>query len=124
MAEKMSAEELEPLLKWLDESAKQHGQPGYMRKLRAHITALQSEADDLRADIDVAKNERAFLQSEADRLREALAPFSRVAGELFARNWNRSDVLEIDVVEVLTAGDFFDARAALSATQQDATQEE
>ena len=53
-------------------------------------------------------------------LEDALRPFALVAGEMFARNWNRGDVailLERDGEEVsLTFDDFLAARAALAAS--------
>jgi hypothetical protein len=85
------------------------------------LRARNAKGINWHTDVSELLDHTSALQSEADRLREVLEPFSRVAGELFARNWNRSDMLEIGGVEVLTAGDFFDARAALSATQQDAS---
>ncbi len=59
--------------------------------------------------------------AEIDRLRAALKPFSEMAGELFARNWNNDGV----VVALdnpgdshrLTARDFFAARMALTHEQ-------
>lgn len=54
------------------------------------------------------------------RLTKALEPFSKAAGELYARNWNASQVVmsfsaEEGIVK-LTAGDFFAARSALSSS--------
>lgn len=75
MTEKISAAQVDAMLATMGDYAREHNgienTDKYERQIRAHISALQSEADDLRADIDVAKNERAFLQSEADRLKKA-----------------------------------------------------
>lgn len=54
-------------------------------------------------------------------LEDALRPFSRVAGEMFARNWNRDDVAILfdgGCEEIrLTFADFLSARAAIAASQ-------
>lgn len=79
-------------------------------KIDAHQTSLMG--DDLRE----AADELSTLQRSADEMRKALEPFSEFAGELFARNYNRSDRL-ISIGEAnlhLSVGAFFDARAALS----------
>lgn len=54
-------------------------------------------------------------------LEDALRPFSRVAGEMFARNWNRDDVAilfdgECEEIRLIFA-DFLSAHAALAASQ-------
>lgn len=61
--------------------------------------------------------------ARADKLAEALKPFSEIAGEFFARNYNKPDVvLKIEDPHgdryVITAGDLFQARAALAAVQE------
>jgi hypothetical protein len=65
-----------------------------------------------------ARDAFAALVAERDALRKALEPFSEMAGELFSRNWNNSDVVVAldnpDEPHRVTAGDFFAARAALS----------
>lgn len=69
------------------------------------------------------------LQQEADAMREALEPFSAMAGELFAQNWNRSDIVIQKAapggqIITVTAGHFFDARAALNGSPQDQASQE
>lgn len=70
------------------------------------------------SDALTAANPAAILSliEENKRMREALEPFSVVAGELFASNFNRPDIVfEIEQPNLVrvTAGDFFRARAAL-----------
>ena len=54
--------------------------------------------------------------AEIDRLREALKPFSEVAGVLFSKNWNAFELV-VDqgpnMTDCLTFQNFLDARAAL-----------
>lgn len=69
------------------------------------------------ADIDRAM----AAVAEVERLRERLQPFSRFAGVLFERNFNRTDSVagmdDVDgVLHTISAGPFFDARTALSST--------
>lgn len=85
----------------------------------------------LRMDRDYgiqARKDRVLLQREVEAqaatieaLRGALAPFDEMASEMFARNWNASDVaLELydgDTLYRVTAGDFFAVRAALALCQ-------
>jgi len=65
---------------------------------------------------DLYYHEVAYVRA----LEAALAPFSRMAGELFARNKNEGDVLiafdNPDDPHRITAGDFFNARRALTST--------
>ncbi|MEN3145742.1 hypothetical protein ABCW43_00345 [Neorhizobium sp. IRAMC:178] len=53
-------------------------------------------------------------EAERDALLKALEPFSKIAGEMFARNWNaKAIVVALDTPEDshrLLAGDFFRAR--------------
>ncbi len=57
------------------------------------------------------------LKAENERLQAALKPFSDMAGELFARNWNASQIVTAldkpDDPHRVTAGDYFAARMAL-----------
>lgn len=58
------------------------------------------------------------LARRVEVLEGALRPFDKIAGELFALNYNRADavfslIASPDVLR-LKAGDFFDVRAALS----------
>lgn len=72
----------------------------------------------------------ASLTRELEEARKALKPFSVMAGELFARNWNASDVVTaLDAPDApcrVTAGDFFCARQALglSRDRSDSTETE
>ena len=74
-------------------------------------------SEDLAAELVRAGMESAA--NEIERLRAALEPFSEMAGELFADNWNRSDhVFLLDRYNgaIITAGHFFDARQAIRHT--------
>lgn len=57
------------------------------------------------------------LLAEIARLREAMAPFDRMSGAMFARNWNKDGVaisfVEKDGPIRLTFADFLAVRAAL-----------
>ena len=63
------------------------------------------------------------LRIDAQALVEALEPFSIIAGEMFARNWNTDQppVIALDNPEGgnrVTVSDFFQARAALDAAKE------
>ena len=62
-----------------------------------------------------------MTQDRIKALENVLRPFSRVAGEMFARNWTRDDVAILfdgECEEIrLTFADFLSARAALAASQ-------
>ncbi|WP_028955933.1 hypothetical protein [Sulfitobacter sp. 20_GPM-1509m] len=65
----------------------------------------------------------AAQQAVIDELVAALRPFSEIAGEMFARNWNidQSPVLALDNPERenhVTVADFFQARAALAKAKE------
>jgi hypothetical protein len=95
-----------------------------------NIAVLLAELDSLREGKWAVKhvdtmNDMASLavalkaaEAERDALRKALKPFSRVAGEMFARNWNAKQiVVALDTPEDshrVTACDFFRARTLLS----------
>lgn len=109
MAEKMSAEALERALQVITYWGEGSPYETVVKQLEDHIAALQSEAD---------------------RLRGALEPFAREAA-----SWDSGDedvtpryedAFPIDRFREgrLVVGDLRRARAALGATQQDATQEE
>jgi hypothetical protein len=96
------------------------------------IAQLVKERDEARANVlkmcaaELDAVQRASTaEAEAATLREALEPFSDMAGELFARNWNASDVVialdNPDDPHRLTAGDFFALRRA--RTQQHGAKE-
>jgi len=61
--------------------------------------------------------EATALRDEVARLREALAPFDRMAGAMFARNWNKDGVaisfVEPDGPIRLTFADFLAVRSVL-----------
>lgn len=73
------------------------------------------------AFIVTAVNSYAANQATIKALTEALEPFSKMAGELFARNWNRDDIVSAydspDAPCRITAGDFFAARTALTLSR-------
>lgn len=106
MAEKMSAEALERALQIIT----------YWGEGSLHETVVKQLEDHTSA-----------LQSEADRLREALEPFAEIARFVDDPTMSDFDTIVIDVEEPtgcaiakVTWKDFRRARAALSATQQDA----
>lgn len=80
-----------------------------------------ADARAARQDARAATARSEALEAENKRLREALLPFSRMAGEMFARNWNAKQIVTaLDNPERenrVTAGDFFKARAALEASR-------
>lgn len=87
--------------------------------IRASLDAKDAEIERLRLALSEAEQRAA----RADKLAEALKPFSEIAGEFFARNYNKPDVvLKIEDPHgdryVITAGDLFQARAALAAVQE------
>jgi hypothetical protein len=67
---------------------------------------------------DEMRDELARLREANRELVEALKPFSEMAGELFARNWNDEDVVAVldnpGDPHRITASDFFRARAVLA----------
>ncbi|ENN89109.1 hypothetical protein RHSP_01145 [Rhizobium freirei PRF 81] len=68
--------------------------------------------------VSQAQAERQRTDDLIEEVKRVLGPLSKMAGELFARNWNASDlVLALDNPEQenrLTAGDLFAVRALLS----------
>lgn len=68
------------------------------------------------------QSDREYLRSENVRLRAALAPFSDMGGEMFARGWDASNVaLALDNpndAHRVTAGDFFRARRLSTLTEE------
>lgn len=63
------------------------------------------------------------LRRELEEARKALEPFSRFAGAVFSRNFNsHDDIMELDPGDgdwiALSAGDFFEARAALRSEEE------
>lgn len=66
------------------------------------------------------EDERDRLKAENERLRKASEPFSRVAGKLFERNYNKGDGIGFSD---LNAGNFFDLRAALASEQPTGSKE-
>jgi hypothetical protein len=92
-------------------------------RLEKENKALSDELDALEeegcgVDDDIRKlNDRAIAaEAQIETLRAALEPFADMAGEMFARGWDASNVaLALDNPgdhHRLTAGDFFAARAA------------
>jgi len=95
------------------------------------IASLEAERDDARRqrdEIGRAWDEADARAKEAEAraasLEKALAPFSDMAGEMFARGWDESNVAialdNPDDPHRVTAGDFFCARraASLSSSKQ------
>lgn len=88
---------------------------------------FMAHSDGLNDDRDIATSELIAMSpdllDEVVRLREALAPFSRMAGLLFSINKNSPDVvLSVKArsgEDQLTAGDFFAARRALTTEKND-----
>ena len=70
-----------------------------------------------REGVPALRAENEALRAEVERLREAMAPFDRMAGAMFARNWNKDGVaisfVEKDGPIRLTFADFLAVRAAL-----------
>ena len=66
------------------------------------------------------RNERDAMAAENNRLREALKPFANYAKSL--KGWEPTDAVcletGIDFERMVTAGDFFAARAALKGEQK------
>lgn len=79
--------------------------------------ALAEATEDSLAPLDDMATRR--LQGEVERLRAALHPFSEMAGEMFARNWERGQVaFALDnpgEPHRLVFDDFLAARAALAS---------
>ena len=73
-----------------------------------------------RARAEAAEAERDALTAENNRLREALKPFANYAKSL--KGWEPTDAVcletGIDFERMVTAGDFFAARAALKGEQK------
>ena len=80
------------------------------RQIASTIRALQTERD-------AAETALAAMTEREGVLRSACAPFKDMAGEMFARNWNRDQVaIALDNpgdLHRLTFGDFIDLHAAL-----------
>ncbi|MFW7267457.1 hypothetical protein ACMAUO_05730 [Gluconacetobacter sp. Hr-1-5] len=101
-------------------------------RLSARVGEYETEIERLRAErlaaIDAAEQDRAQLQAENERLREALKPFAETAGFFdadgndFERDYEDDFTLgdpdEEDVLSSLTVGDLRRALIAVSATQQ------
>lgn len=77
--------------------------------------AIDGLADSFSRLILSERQRQAELMEE---VRKVLEPFSQMAGEMFARNWNAGDLAialdNPDRANRVTAGDFFAARALLS----------
>ena len=96
-----------------------------IENLRAYIDKAAKEVAATIAGIrerDVSVEQRMRAEAAEARVRElegALKPFSRFAGAVFSRNFNKhDDIMELDPGDgdliALSACDFFDARAALA----------
>ncbi|RKD69023.1 hypothetical protein [Rhizobium sp. WW_1] len=81
---------------------------------RAYVDTLKAEIESLRSKL----SERQRTDDLIEEVKRVLRPFNQMAGELFSRNWNASDlVLALDnpgQENRLTAGDIFAVRALLS----------
>lgn len=80
------------------------------------LTVAQARATQAESDLAEAR-------AEIGRLHALLEPFSGMAGELFARNWNRGDiVVALDNpgdLHRIYAADFFALRAAIRSRAKD-----
>ena len=74
------------------------------------------------SEIERLRSERQRTDDLIEEVKRVLGPFNQMAGELFSRNWNASDlVLALDNQEQenrLTAGDLFAVRALLSKLEE------
>lgn len=93
-----------------------------VQEFYSHEALFKVGAETLRAlaaERDAATARVAELEAERDRLWEALEPFSKESEWWFTRNYNASDAPVEgfgDYEGVMTCGDLFNARAALSAS--------
>jgi hypothetical protein len=89
-----------------------------MDRLQTKAMGAVDAARDAEAERDDALARLAAAEGRVAALTEALKPFKDMAGELFARNWNRSDVvIALDnpgEPHRLTFGDFLELNAALA----------
>lgn len=85
--------------------------------LRSLLDGTEAKVDELHEKLEDAEAEAKALRARVADLEAALKPFSDIAGEMFARNWNKEQiVLALDTperVNRLTFDDFLAARAAL-----------
>lgn len=77
----------------------------------------------VRADLfDALTAENAALKARMAELEAALHPFSKTAGEMFSRNWEKDDVALKFVTKgkafIVTFSDFLNARAALEKSHE------
>lgn len=96
----------------------------YRRRVELHVdlvgacAELRREKGQQARDFNAATaDDLEDLLAENARLREAMAPFDRMSGAMFARNWNKDGVavsfVEKDGPIRLTFDDFLAVRAAL-----------
>lgn len=87
------------------------------------VLSIPRHPDNIDALLDEAAAHIDAQDAKIKALVEALEPFSIIAGEMFARNWNTDQppVIALDNPEGgnrVTVSDFFQARAALSAAKE------
>lgn len=79
-----------------------------------NIAVILGEIKDLQSVVHAMNEDFAAMKAEREALLKALEPFSKIAGEMFARNWHaKAIVVALDTPEDshrLLAGDFFHAR--------------
>lgn len=81
------------------------------------VWAWQAYRDGALVDPATLTAENAALKERVAKLETALHPFSKTAGEMFSRNWEKDDVALKFVTKgkafIVTFSDFLNAHAAL-----------
>lgn len=94
------------------------GQLSDRLKAERERDALRAERDALANTARTAIARAHAAEADAARLRKALEPFDKLAGEMFARNWNASQIVtaldNLNDTNRVTAGDYFNLRSALT----------
>ena len=93
------------------------GRPGWLADCENDIVTARTALSTLPV------NDRQ-TSDDVGRLREVLTPFSEIAGELFAQNYNKDDVVTQIGDIALTFEPFLNARAALKGVPQPASSPE
>lgn len=96
------------------------GEPDGPDKCTGADTRIMGEAAN---EITALRSELASLKAMCDEMAKALEPFSEMAGEMFARNWNAGEAAialdNPDGSHRVTAGDFFAVRRTVSAYRKE-----
>ena len=89
------------------------------QQMRDRIEALTAERDEYKRSATHSEDVVRAARAEIERLREALKPFANYAKSL--KGWEPTEAvcseIGLDFERVVTAGDFFAARAALKGQQ-------